>query len=150
MAELRLPNAPTPAGVATPTAARGGMGRRLFWPVIFAAVMFVASSRSYVAAPGFTRMDDKFAHFAAFGLLATLVCRVGEGWRAAVRALVIVAIYAASDEWHQSFVPGRYSDVGDWIADTAGAAVAVTAYAGWTWYRRWLETPLAWRKRRVA
>jgi len=30
-----------------------------------------------------------------------------------------------TDEWHQSFVVGRFSDVADWVADTSGAALAV-------------------------
>ena len=32
--------------------------------------------------------------------------------------------YGATDEWHQSFVPGRSTELADWIADTAGAAGA--------------------------
>jgi VanZ family protein len=109
-------------------------------------LIFFASSRSHVASPGFTRIDDKFAHFGVYGLLATLVCRLGYGWRAALWTLIAVSAYGASDEWHQSFVPGRTMDVRDWIADTVGAAIAIALYVGWTWYRRLLETPL-WRRR---
>jgi hypothetical protein len=57
-------------------------------------------------------------------------------------SLVIVSAYGATDEWHQSFVPGRAMDVQDWIADTIGAAIAVVLYTGWSRYRRWLETPV--------
>jgi hypothetical protein len=59
----------------------------LFWPIAFAALIFFASSRSYVAAPGLTSVDDKFAHFGVYGLLATLVCRLGRGWRGALWTL---------------------------------------------------------------
>ena len=89
-------------------------------------------------------MDDKLGHFAIYGLLGTLVCRLGQGWRSAAWALLAVSAFGASDEWHQSFVPGRFSDVGDWMADTFGAALAVMLYTGWTWYRELLERPL-WR-----
>jgi VanZ family protein len=45
--------------------------------------------------------------------------------RAWLAALLIALVYAASDEWHQAFVPGRVPDVRDWLADAAGALVAL-------------------------
>src|SRR5690348_17139558 len=69
------------------------------WPLLIAAVIFLASSRSHVATPGLTRIDDKFAHFGVYGLLATLVCRMGSGWRGAIIALFAASLYGASDEW---------------------------------------------------
>ena len=119
------------------------------WAVTIAALIFIASSRPYVASPGITRIDDKLSHFAVYGLLGTLVCRLGPGRRAAIRALILVSAYGASDEWHQSFVPGRASEVEDWIADTLGGAVAVSLYVWWSWYRHLLETPLWRRERRI-
>ena len=91
-------------------------------------------------------MDDKFGHFGIYGLLGTLVCRQGRGWRAAIGSLIVVSAFGASDEWHQSFVPGRSTDFRDWVADTSGAALAIVLYTWWAWYRRLLETPL-WRRR---
>jgi VanZ family protein len=35
------------------------------------------------------------------------------------------SLYGVSDEIHQAFVPGRSSDVLDWMADTAGTLVAL-------------------------
>ena len=95
--------------------------------------------------PGF----DKIVHFSVYGLLATLVCRQGRGWRAAGWSLVVVSAYGASDEWHQSFVPGRATELADWIADTTGAAVGVALYVGWGRYRRWLEQSIGVRQRRI-
>jgi len=117
------------------------------WPAVVAVAIFVASSRSQVAAPpvpGF----DKIAHFEVYGLFATLLCRVGRGWRSAGWALLAASAFGVTDEWHQSFVPGRSVEVADWAADTAGAALAVTLYSGSVTYRRLLETPLGWRRRR--
>ena len=54
-------------------------------------------------------------------------------------AVLIVSAFGVTDEWHQSFVPGRSCDVFDWLADTAGAALAVALYVKWAWYRRLLE-----------
>lgn len=123
--------------------------RASVWAVIIAGLIFYASSRSQVVSPNVTEVDDKFAHFFVYGLLGTLVCRIRPGWRAALGALFMVSAFGASDEWHQSFVPGRYMDAGDWIADTLGAAVAIALYSGWPWYRRLLERPVGIRQRRI-
>ena len=118
------------------------------WALVIAGLIFYASSRSIVVSTGVTKIDDKFAHFAVYGLLGTLACRIGRnGWRAAFGAWLVVALFGASDEWHQSFVPGRSSDFGDWIADTLGATVAIGAYTGWTGYRGLLERRL-WSRQR--
>lgn len=117
------------------------------WPALLAAAIFLASSRSQIAEPNISHID-KVAHFGVYGLLATLLCRLGQGWRAAVCALLAASLYGASDEWHQSFTPGRSVEVADWAADTLGAALAVTLYTAWARYRQWLEMS-PWRKRRI-
>jgi VanZ family protein len=35
--------------------------------------------------------------------------------------LILVIAFAAFDEYYQSFIPGRYSSIYDWIADAIGA-----------------------------
>lgn len=112
-----------------------------------AAVIFFASSQSEVAAPGIPGID-KVVHFSVYGLLATLVVRLRTGRRAALLSILVVSLYGMTDEWHQSFTPGRSVEVADWLADTLGAALAVAMYAGWTAYRSWLEKPL-WTKRQI-
>jgi VanZ family protein len=143
----QLPLEPAAARTAA-TLRRGDTGwlRKAGWAAAIAALIFFSSSRSHVASPGLTRIDDKFAHFVVYGLLGTLVCRLGRGWRGAGWALLCASAYGVSDEWHQSFVPGRSTDVRDWIADTIGAAIAIGLYVGWPRYRRWLETPV-WPRR---
>jgi VanZ family protein len=42
--------------------------------------------------------------------------------------LIIGCLYALSDEFHQSFVPGRTSELGDIIADCLGICMAVLLY----------------------
>lgn len=115
------------------------------WPVIVALMIVAASHRPRLVATGVTN-GDKVVHFAVYGLLATLVARLGPGWRGAAWGLFAASLFGATDEWHQSFVPQRSSDIMDWIADTTGAALAVALYAGWAWYRRWLERDL-WQRR---
>lgn len=125
---------------------------RWVWPVALAIGITTASGQSSMPAPEIINFD-KLAHFLVFGLLATLVARVervstwpilGMGW-----AVVLVSAFGGVDEWHQGHTPGRYVEVADWVADTLGAALAVTLYARWGWYRRLLELPVGVRKRRV-
>lgn len=112
-----------------------------------ALLVVTASGRSSVAGPEVTHFD-KVAHFCVYGLIASLVCRMRPGWRWAVCSLAITSFFGFSDEWHQSYTPGREADVGDWIADTLGAAVAVALYAGWRWYRDLMEFPVwPWGRR---
>jgi VanZ family protein len=120
--------------------------RNALWPLLVAATIFLASSRSTVAAPGITHFD-KIAHFCVYGLLATLLVRLGRGSRAVALALLATSLYGVSDEWHQSFVPGRSSELADWLADTLGGATAIALYAGWPWYRTRLEAPLGGKRR---
>lgn len=115
--------------------------RGWLWPVVIASLIVFASGRSEVAAPSVTGID-KVSHFFVFGLLATLVVRNGFAPRRAWVAVLLVSAFGLTDEWHQSFTPGRMVEVADWVADTLGAAVAVTAYVVWPAYRRALEAPL--------
>ena len=121
--------------------------RNIFWPLLVAGTIFLASSRSQVAAPPGIDNFDKVAHFSVYGLLATLLVRLGRGSRAVVLALLATSLYGASDEWHQSFVPGRACEWADWMADTTGAALAIALYRGWSWYREKLETSFGPKRR---
>ncbi len=115
---------------------------QLVYAIALAVVIVVASGRSSVASPNIVDFD-KAAHFAVFGLLATLVARSGfrpsrMGW-----AVLIVSLFGLTDEWHQGSTPGRSMEAYDWIADTLGAITAVVLYRYFVWYRRLLEKPLS-------
>lgn len=70
----------------------------------------------------------KLIHFVQYALLAYLWWRALRGGlgvrRAALAAFLITVAYAATDEYHQSFVEGRHGSPLDWAIDTAGAGVA--------------------------
>ena len=119
--------------------------RRLLWPLLIAGLVFFASSQSHVAGPGMPH-GDKVGHFLVYGLLGTLLCRLGNGGRAAGWALFLASAYGASDELHQFFVPGRSCSLADWVADTLGAALAIGLYRGVGIYRAALEARL-WGRR---
>ncbi len=70
------------------------------------------------------------AHFTEYAVLAGLLwlaLRLSPklARHATAIAFALAALYALSDEVHQSFVPGRMPDVRDWLVDLAGAALAV-------------------------
>jgi VanZ family protein len=70
----------------------------------------------------------KLVHMAEYGLLWWLWCRAF-GFRRPVLAAVITLAYAATDEFHQTFVHGRVGSPVDWGIDAAGVAIAWTAWA---------------------
>jgi VanZ family protein len=78
----------------------------------------------------------KLVHMAEYALLWWLWCRA-LGFRRPVLAAVITLAYAATDEFHQTFVHGRVGSPIDWLIDGAGVALA------------WALTT-AWARRRVA
>lgn len=72
----------------------------------------------------------KCGHLSEYFVLSILVFRAlrgsktGWSWKWALAALVIAAAYAASDEFHQIFVPGRTASPWDVLIDTCGALLA--------------------------
>jgi VanZ family protein len=85
-------------------------------------------------------LHDKLLHAAIYAVLGALVAatilatRVRAGRALALAALLGTA-YGATDEWHQSYVPGRQADPVDLGADATGAlagAAAVLALRGRT------------------
>ncbi len=70
----------------------------------------------------------KLIHFAEYALLCYLWWRalvtLMSPARAALFAFALASGYAATDEFHQSFVEGRHGSPVDWAIDSAGAAAA--------------------------
>ena len=74
----------------------------------------------------------KAGHLTEYAILGTLVTGTVfsfglRGKRAALTAEGVGVLYAASDEFHQLFVPGRGSQVTDVLIDASGFAVGVAA-----------------------
>lgn len=70
--------------------------------------------------------EDKVAHLLLYAVLGATLARGrfrgGPGMPAWL-PLTWGWAYAVSDEWHQSFVPGRDPSLGDLAADTVGLLV---------------------------
>jgi VanZ family protein len=75
---------------------------------------------------------DKLVHG---GLYSMLGLSLAWGWArtgfagSTVLLLIIGAGYGALDEWHQSFVPGRDANLGDWMADVVGVMLGLMLFA---------------------
>ena len=118
----------------------------LYWlPVIlWAGVIFYFSSIPHLQIEKLGIWDTifrKIAHATEYGVLAFLALRLGlrqEKRKVFVLVIVIVfcALYAWSDEWHQSLVAGRTFSVWDITIDSLGAIVF-----GLLYYRTSPKTP---------
>lgn len=80
---------------------------------------------------------DKLVHFGLYAVLGALLARaLREAGRLHGRALALAlagaALFAAFDEWHQQFIPGRSADVRDWYADVVGASLVLLLVASRT------------------
>jgi len=83
----------------------------------------------------------EYAILALLSLRAVLIdqrSRPAENFsRATAIALAVAVMYAASDEFHQSFVAARTSSIYDVGIDSLGAALALAAVSvGRMWHRR--------------
>lgn len=104
----------------------------LWFPVfIWALVIFLFSSQPTTRASQINWQDfiiKKTAHIVEYAIFCTLLYR---GLRSQLPdkkalkfALIMSILYGASDEYHQSFTPGREPTVRDVIFDTIGASLA--------------------------
>ncbi|TFG90400.1 MAG: VanZ family protein [Syntrophobacterales bacterium] len=78
---------------------------------------------------------DKFIHTIEYYILGYLLMRVFVTsprsvftGAPAVFAIVFGTLYAISDEWHQSFVPGRCASIYDVLFDILGVVLAAVTY----------------------
>jgi VanZ family protein len=89
----------------------------------------------------------KCGHVAEYALLALLLWRALRRpaqpvkgpwrWSEAGLALGLAALYAASDEFHQTFVPSRQGSSWDVLLDTSSAALALLCLWGIGRWRKW-------------
>ena len=77
----------------------------------------------------------KAAHMTEFGILSVLIYIWLEKWQMqmvsrAGLTVFLTMLYAASDELHQRFVPGRAGMLRDVLIDSAGAFLGVVIFIG--------------------
>jgi len=74
----------------------------------------------------------KLAHLIEYAVLGALL------YRALARpglAILVGSLYAASDEMHQHFVPGRHAAWYDIVIDTIGVTIGVVVWSRTRWAR---------------
>jgi len=109
--------------------------------IAWAVLLFVLSSIPDLAFPvQVFSWDDKIHHAAAYTPLGFLLLRAIAGKERCGQkdlwlAIVIGALYGASDEIHQHFVPGRVMDWTDAAADSVGVMFGSWIFYKWRRYR---------------
>jgi len=100
-------------------------------PIVWMAAIYIVSDQPdipHAPEPWVDFVIKKLLHAAAYGVLAWLWWGLLAGRDARRRALwsfCLTVAYAATDEWHQTFVPGRTGQPRDMLIDAAGALAAL-------------------------
>jgi VanZ family protein len=102
-------------------------GSRLGWLLSFLPFQVSAATIEWIHF-----LIRKAAHFTEYGLLALLWLRAFRGnqvarwqWRWGLWSLVVIAVWALLDEWHQSFTASRTGSIYDSLLDMSGGATAL-------------------------
>lgn len=111
-----------------------------YWvpPLLYMALIFAVSSMEQppLPMPKFEWLTiDKLYHFIEYAILGGLVARAFLKAKPSivpahliwVLSAMLSILYGASDEWHQTFVPGRFATLADWVADVLGSIAGVLA-----------------------
>lgn len=108
---------------------------KLWLPVlVWAGVIFGFSSLEINRATEFSWLDfiiKKTAHVVEYAILFWLLFRAWTNKGAEVKqsvmiyGLILCFVYALSDEWHQTFVPGREGTLRDVGFDTIGMLLSL-------------------------
>ncbi len=122
--------------------------------LLWMAAIFAISAQTPQELPNLGAWDllgKKLAHFIAYAILALLALwgsggskqlaplySLGAGsskeWWPFLLAFLITFLYAVSDEYHQTFVPGRNGNAWDVLIDSCGGMTAL--FGVWWWGRR--------------
>ena len=119
-----------------------------YWipPLLYMALIFIVSSLEQppLPMPEFEWLTiDKLYHFIEYAILGGLLALAfvkAESPQSVpskliwLAAAVLSILYGASDEWHQTFVPGRFATIADWVADVIGSIAGVLAV--YLYYRK--------------
>jgi len=106
--------------------------------IIYCLAIYIQSGRPSPERIPDVHFLDKILHFGAYGLLGILFFRAYETLplRDNKNLLILLSIgsatfYGISDEIHQYFVPFRYADILDAVANTIGSIFGVYLYYRW-------------------
>jgi VanZ family protein len=119
----------------------------VFWAplLLWMGTVLVLSSLPGSTLPRVTIPNiDKIVHYSEYFIMAILFMRAmvsSADNRLTIQAvlvtLFIITFFAAFDEIHQLYIPGRSCDILDYAADMLGAGTAVVTYILWKDIRTW-------------
>lgn len=111
-----------------------------YWlpPVLWGTVIFSFSSLPTIHTTTFFLGDfilKKTAHLMEYGIFATLFYRAlvaskVDSKKALWLSVLAAFLYGVSDEFHQSFTPGREPTLRDVLIDTTGASIFIFGIIG--------------------
>jgi len=109
-----------------------------FWapPAVYFILIFILSSFSTLPEPPGFSLNT--LHYPEFAVMSFLLARAvhgtapgRSGFGAYALSFLLTAVVAALDELHQAMVPGRLSDIRDFVHDLAGAAGGLLLWGIW-------------------
>ncbi len=94
---------------------------------VYWLILFILTSLPTTKLPN-TKINDKIEHYLAFAVLAVFLSLAFHFQRKIsilfkrpfLATIILIAGYGLLDEVHQYFIPGRYCDMLDWVADVLG------------------------------
>jgi VanZ family protein len=111
--------------------------------IIWAITLFTLSSLPGRNVPSVGLVhEDLIAHVIVFGLfgyflaMAFIAPNHPGSKKRILFAILVGTIYAFSDEYHQSFVPGRFPSVSDFLADTVGLVLGAWLFTTLPLFRK--------------
>jgi VanZ family protein len=135
---------------------RGGVWIVLLWPLlIFVTSCFYIDSATFIRLmqqlsdspayrEGFARFWNGYGllvvkgwHATEYAILVVVGAAMLRRWqrgragKAIQSAFAFAILYAATDEWHQTFVPGRHGSLRDVLIDSMGALLAAVCLSAW-------------------
>ena len=116
----------------------GSIFMRIWFPVIaYSGIIFIASCVPNLTTSVSGIEWDKLLHIIEYAPLGLLIARaICACWAPMPRSALIgwvalfSSLYAVSDEFHQSSVPGRNASGYDLVADTVGGMIGGYIYIG--------------------
>ena len=98
--------------------------------LLYCLFIYWLSDQPSLPTPMWFAHQDKIFHAGAYFIMGLLAWRNFKNLTdspiiLALLSIAFCSLFGVSDEWHQSFVEGRLSDIADWIADSSGAGLAI-------------------------
>jgi VanZ family protein len=111
------------------------LSRRLgLWGPVAGWMGFLFFVSSLSRPPGGSLLPDWITHPAGYAILAALVSRALAGGlrpapaRIALLAAAASALYGVTDEWHQTFTPGRDAGLADVVKNLCGSVLGAWGF----------------------